>query len=93
MRKRNLERQLGGLDRHVLAGPETYCEIVGKRLEGLVFQDNQELPRLVVDWVVVEDGKVRVEAIVPLDDGFSDMGGLRPQRRKRMHTMTRWCLA
>ena len=51
--------------------------MVSQGLEGLIFEEKQKLLRLVVEKIVVEEGKVRVEAIIPLDSSadFLDIQG------------------
>ena len=57
---------------------ESFTEMVSEGLEGLTFEEKQKLLRLLVEKIVVEEGKVRVEAIISLDDTSGDLVGLRP---------------
>ena len=52
--------------------------MVSRGLECMTLEEKQRLLRLVVEKIVVEEGKVRVEAIIPLDDTSGDLVGLRP---------------
>jgi len=76
----NLEKrkQLWDVEQLALTRLETFSEMVSQGLEGLIFEEKQKLLRLVVEKIVVEEGKVRVEAIIPLDDTSADLVGLRP---------------
>ena len=53
---------------------ERFCQRVSDGLEALAFEERQELLRLVVEKVVVEGEKVRVETVIPID---GDGGELR----------------
>ena len=50
-------------------------------LDSLTFEEKQTLLRLVVERIVVEGGKVRVEAIIPVDDESAKVPALRPPSR------------
>ena len=71
-------KQLWDLEHQALNRLEAFSEMVSQGLESLTFEEKQSLLRLVVERIVVEEGKVRVEAIIPLDDGSGDLVGLRP---------------
>ena len=71
-------KQLRDMERQALARLEAFSEMVSQGLESLTFEEKQSLLRLVVEKIVVEEGKVRVEAIIPLDDTSRDLVGLRP---------------
>jgi len=71
-------KQLWDMERQALARLEAFSEMVSQGLESLTFEEKQSLLRLVVEKIVVDEGKVRVEAIIPLDDRSSDLVGLRP---------------
>lgn len=59
----------------------SFCETVNKGLDSLTFEGKQSLLRFLVERIVVEEGKVRVEAVIPLDGETVDSVGLRPQSR------------
>ena len=44
---------------------ERFCNQVAKGLEAMTFEERQQLLRLVVERITVEDGRVRVETIIP----------------------------
>ena len=44
---------------------ERFCYQVAKGLEAMTFEERQELLRLVVEGITVEDCRVRVETIIP----------------------------
>ncbi len=71
-------KQLWQVEQQALTRLESFTEMVSEGLEGLTFEEKQKLLRLVVEKIVVEEGKVRVEAIIPLDDTSGDLVGLRP---------------
>jgi len=87
-RKQRLEKQLADLEhlaecqarqKDVLTRLEAFCETVARGLESLTFEERQQLLRLVVERIVVEDGKVRVDGIIPLDGRIAGDDTLRPQ--------------
>ena len=87
-RRRYLERQMADLEhraearereRDGLARLNAFCETVVRGLDNLTFRERQELLRLTVERVIVEDERVKVEAIVPLDDDSGGVPALRPQ--------------
>ena len=55
--------------RQALAHLDSFCEQVAAGLGELTFEERQQLMRLLVERVTVENGVVRIEAIVPLDGG------------------------
>ena len=44
---------------------QTFCHTVAEGLDGLSFEERQELLRLVVDQVTVENETVRIETVIP----------------------------
>jgi site-specific DNA recombinase len=44
---------------------ERFCNQVAKGLEAMAFEERQQLLRLVVERITVEDSRVRVETIIP----------------------------
>ncbi len=75
---RNLERQLAELEKraeqqsrekHALATLETFCHRDALGLDNLIYKEKQELLRRPVERITVVDGKVRVDAIIPLGHG------------------------
>jgi site-specific DNA recombinase len=73
------ERQMRGKD--ALERLESFCETVAGGLGNLAFEEKQALLRLVVERIAVEGGKVRVEAIIPVDDESAKVPALRPPSR------------
>ena len=51
--------------RSALEHLERVCYQVAKGLEAMTFEERQELLRLVVERITVEDCRVRVETIIP----------------------------
>ena len=68
-------------DQKALTNVESFCETVSKGLDSLTFEEKQSLLRFLVERIVVEEGKVRVEAVIPLGGDTVDSVGLRPQSR------------
>jgi len=68
-------------DQNALTNVESFCETVSKGLDRLTFEEKQSLLRFLVERIVVEEGKVRVEAVIPLGGDTVDSVGLRPQSR------------
>ena len=71
------ESQVRGED--ALERLETFCETMARGLGDLTFEEKQALLALVVERIVVEAEKVRVEAIIPVDNEPANMPALRPQ--------------
>jgi site-specific DNA recombinase len=89
-RKRGLEKQLASLEerghrqsreRDALERLESFCEAVAQGLDNLTFEEKQQLLRLLVERILVENSKVQVEAIIPLDENIDEGARLRPQSR------------
>jgi hypothetical protein len=53
--------------RNALEGLETFCKSVADGLEAMTFEERQQLLRLLIEKVTVEDGQVRIETIIPTD--------------------------
>ncbi|MBM3947029.1 MAG: hypothetical protein FJ315_06490, partial [SAR202 cluster bacterium] len=104
-----VEKQLGELDRRsqqqgqqerVLALLETFCETVARGLDNLTLEERQELLRLLVEQITVQDGRVRVQGIIPLDGEDAEDVNLRTTRygsplrcfRKRSMDLPAWAL-
>ena len=64
--------------KNALSRLKTFLETVARGLEHLTFEEKQELLRLVVGRIRVDDGKVHVDAIIPLNDESSGSVALRP---------------
>ena len=65
---RDLESRVGN-EQAMHAGLERldqFCEQVTVGLENLTFEERQQLLRLVVERVVVENGVVRIETVIPI---------------------------
>ena len=46
-----------------------FCHRISKGLDALTFDDRQQLLRLVVERITVDNGRVRVDTVIPTDDG------------------------
>jgi site-specific DNA recombinase len=68
--RRELERlsqeQVQGKD--ALVRLEVFCHRVSQGLEHLTFEDKQKLLRLIVNRIIVDDYKVSIEGLIPLDN-------------------------
>jgi site-specific DNA recombinase len=53
--------------RNALEGLETFCKSVVGGLEAMTFEERQQLLRLLIEKVTVEEGRVRIETIIPTD--------------------------
>lgn len=71
------QEQVQGED--ALARLEAFCERVSEGLGNLSFEERQKLLRLVVDRIVVEGQRVRIETVIPLQ-GYPPEVALRPTR-------------
>ncbi len=78
-RRRDLERAAIGLDQrerqtqdseNALEHLQRFCEQLARGVESMAFAEKQQLLRLVVEGVRVEDNRVYVETIIPLDSGI-----------------------
>ena len=87
-RKRQLEGQIVALnqreersrnDQESLSRLESFCETISQELDQLNFEEKQSVLRLIVERVILDGNKVRIEAIIPLDEKPSDLVRLRPQ--------------
>ena len=47
------------------AAPKEFCHRISEGLDNMSFEERQELLRLVVDRVTVEDGTARIDTIIP----------------------------
>jgi site-specific DNA recombinase len=52
---------------------QTFCHRVSEGLDRMSFEERQELLRLVVDRITVEDGTVRIETVIPHGDDYSQL--------------------
>ena len=60
---------------------EKFCETVAVGVDSLTFGERQELLRLVVERILLEGDRGRVEAVIPLDEELGvTRAGLRPPR-------------
>ena len=48
---------------------KNFCDRVSQSLENLTYEDRQKLLRLVVERITVEDNRVRIETIIPPNQG------------------------
>ena len=69
--------------RKALEQLDRFCRRVADGLEALTFEERQQLLRLVVERVNVEDGVVHIETIIPVDGGADGQrhGQLRTRRQ------------
>ncbi|MFH1087770.1 MAG: recombinase family protein [Chloroflexota bacterium] len=83
-RRKELERVAQELDqrehqeiesRKALAHLERFCREVCQGLDAMTFEERQQLLRLVVERIMVENGRVRIETIIPT----GEEGKLRAQ--------------
>ena len=88
--------------RRAVAHLERFCSQVSAGLEGMTFDERQELMRLLVERVTVESASVRVETVIPLDrDGITGPssnsvsalpdGHLRARRPEPVEVRTNAC--
>ena len=86
VRGRELERAAKDIDRmeqheansrNALEHLERFCGRVSDGLAAMAFEDRQRLLRLVVERIIVEDGLVRIETVIPPGD---DSAQLRARR-------------
>ena len=52
---------------------QTFCHRVSEGLDRMSFEERQELLRLVVDRITVEDETVRIDTAIPQGDGCSQL--------------------
>ena len=90
LRKSQLNYQLELLNKRVLHQSqakaalkqmEVFCQTVSNRLDKLTFEEKQQLLRLVVERVVIKDGKAIVDVIFPLEQNEAHDVHLRPDNR------------
>ncbi|MCH8939550.1 MAG: hypothetical protein IIC27_00290, partial [Chloroflexi bacterium] len=62
-----------------LEGIEHFCAKVNRNLETLTFDERQQLLRLLVESVRVEDNLVTVETIIPTDSGSGELRTRHPE--------------
>ncbi len=65
---------------------ETFCLRIGEGLGHMSFEERQDLLRLVVDNITIENGTVRIDAIIPSGDGI---GQLRTRRGEPVEPLFR----
>ena len=66
--------------RAAMAQLERFCERVTAGLGNLDFDGRQKLMRLVVERVIIQDSKVRIETVIPADAGEDTLGTRHPER-------------
>lgn len=54
--------------RNALEHLERFCRQIAQGLEAMTFEERQQLLRLVVERIIVEDGRVRIETVIPTGD-------------------------
>ncbi|MFH1140405.1 MAG: recombinase family protein, partial [Chloroflexota bacterium] len=76
-RRNELERAAQELDRRerqelesrkALEHMERFCHQVSQGLDAMTFDERQQLLRLVVERITVEDGRVRIETVIPMGE-------------------------
>ena len=73
--RRRAEKEQG--TERALEHLETFCHRIGQGLDDMSFEERQDLLRLEVDNITVENGTVRIDTVIPSGDG---MGQLRTRR-------------
>jgi len=95
-RRRALERQQQDIERQrkeqvqaqdILARLESFCQRVSLGLDHLTFEERQKLLRLLVDRIVVDGQKIRIEGVIPLS-GYQPETVLRPTRLNENENLT-----
>ena len=76
-----------------LAHLERFCHQVSKGLTSLTFDERQQLLRLVIERISVENGVARIDAVIPPDQ--DNLRNRYPElvegrRGKAWLTITRW---
>ena len=66
--------------RRALEHLERFCRQVSQGLETLTFEERQQLLRLVVERITVDNGRVRIETIIPTGDDGVQLRTRRPKR-------------
>jgi site-specific DNA recombinase len=56
---------------------ERFCNKVSQGLEAMTFEERQQLLRLVVERIMVEEGKVRIETVIPTDQDSDKLRNVR----------------
>ena len=46
---------------------ERFCQHIARGLEVMTFEERQQLLRLVIEQVIVDNGKVRIEMVIPTE--------------------------
>ena len=72
------QAQLRDVNGNTLIQLNEFCYSVSSGLAKMTFEERQNFIRLVVDTIVLEDGRIRVETIIPPDHD----GTLRNSRRE-----------
>ena len=58
---------------------ERFCRQVSEGLDTMTFEERQQLLRLVVERITVEDGRVRIETIIPTDEKTGKLRARHPE--------------
>ncbi len=61
---------------------EQFCRHVSEGLDALTFEECQELLRLVVERITVDNCRVRIETIIPTGGEDEQLRTLRPEPSK-----------
>ena len=56
-------------DQNALGALKAFCDRVGEGLEGMSFEDKQHFLQLVVEGIAVEDNRVKVKTVIPIEEG------------------------
>ena len=88
--RRGLEQQEG---LKALEHLQKFCESVSVGLEAMTFEERQQLLRLVVERIIVEDHKVRIETVIPTgnDDEMRARHGEPFGRLRADSVEPSWC--
>ena len=65
--------------RTALVHLERFCRRVSEGLDAMTFEERQQLLRLVVERITVEDGRVRIETIIPTADDDVQLRARHPE--------------
>lgn len=94
-RRKELERAAQELDRRerqeiesrkALEHLERFCRQVSQGLDAMTFEERQQLLRLLVERITVEDGRVRIETVIPT----GEEGKLRTRHPERSEGSCVW---
>ena len=67
---------------------QTFCHRVSEGLDRMSFEERQELLRLVVDRITVEDESVRIKTVIPQGDDYSQLRTRHAEPVEGLHVET-----